>query len=444
MNARTRAAALRMKKGPKYWDLLLLLLALAGLLGCQGLSAAKPGDQQQQPQTGTLGLSGSSLGFGSVMVGSGKTLTVNAQNSGTAALTISAAKSTASQFAVSKPALPITIAAGSSATLSVTFTPQATGSSSGTISISSNASDSSLGLQVSGAGTPGGTLSANPTGLSFGNVLPGNKSTLQETVTNTGISDATISQDSITGSDFTVSGLALPMTLSAGGSATFSVNFAPQAAGSVSGSLTISSDASNPSLGINLAGAGMAQGTLAVSPTSLNFGNVLINSSSGLPASLQATGTSVTVQSGVSSSSEFTLSGITLPATIQPGVPVQFTVTFAPQGSGQANATLTFTSDASNSPTVLSLSGNGTAPTQHSVLLQWDASTSQNIVGYNVYRGTKSGGPYSRIDGLDQNLSYTDQSVTNGDTYYYVTTAVNSGNQESSYSNEAHAQIPNN
>ena len=443
MNFRACAATVKMKKARKCWSLLTLFLALAGLVGCQGLSAGTPATQPQQPQSGTLGLSGSSLGFGNVMVGAGKTLTLNAQNSGTAALTISAAKSTASQFAVSKPAFPLTIAAGSSATLSVTFTPQATGSSSGTISISSNASDSAVNLQVSGAGTPGGTLSANPTGLSFGNVLPGNKSTLQETVTNTGISDATLSQYSVTGSGFTVSGLALPMTLSAGGSATFSVNFAPQAAGSVTGSLTISSDASNPSLGVNLAGAGTAQGTLAVSPTSLNFGNVVVNSSSGLQASLQATGTAVTVQSGVSSSSEFTLSGITLPATVQPGSPLQFTVTFAPQSSGQASGTLTFTSDASNSPTVLSLSGNGTAPTQHSVLLQWNEN-SQNIIGYNVYRGTTSGGPYSKIDSLDPNMSYTDQSVTNGVEYYYVTTAVNSGNQESSYSNEAHAQIPNN
>jgi fibronectin type 3 domain-containing protein len=65
------------------------------------------------------------------------------------------------------------------------------------------------------------------------------------------------------------------------------------------------------------------------------------------------------------------------------------------------------------------------------------------VIGYNVYRGTRSGGPYSKINSvLDPNLAYTDVSVTDGMTYYYVTTAVDSNNQESVYSNQAQAIIP--
>jgi hypothetical protein len=86
----------------------------------------------------------------------------------------------------------------------------------------------------------------------------------------------------------------------------------------------------------------------------------------------------------------------------------------------------------------------GTCVTGHSVSLSWTASTSPNV-GYNVYRGTTSGGPYptkvnsSLVDGT----SYVDSTVQAGQTYYYVATAVDkSNNNESTYSNQAQAVIP--
>jgi fibronectin type 3 domain-containing protein len=65
------------------------------------------------------------------------------------------------------------------------------------------------------------------------------------------------------------------------------------------------------------------------------------------------------------------------------------------------------------------------------------------VVGYNVYRGGVSGGPYSKIDtSLDANTNYTDNQVVAGQTYYYVTTAVDGNGVESGYSNQAQAVIP--
>ncbi|MGA2357117.1 MAG: hypothetical protein ABSG02_21695, partial [Terriglobales bacterium] len=85
--------------------------------------------------------------------------------------------------------------------------------------------------------------------------------------------------------------------------------------------------------------------------------------------------------------------------------------------------------------------GTGTAPTQHTVDLSWTASA--DAVGYNIYRGTTSGGPYTMINSsLDSNTAYTDSTVVSGTTYYYVATAVNSGSEESGYSNQATAVIP--
>jgi hypothetical protein len=80
----------------------------------------------------------------------------------------------------------------------------------------------------------------------------------------------------------------------------------------------------------------------------------------------------------------------------------------------------------------------------NAVDLNWNPSTSPDITGYNVYRSTISGGPYSKINtgGLVGSTTYSDTSVAAGTAYYYVTTSVNSSNQESGYSNQALAVVP--
>jgi hypothetical protein len=79
----------------------------------------------------------------------------------------------------------------------------------------------------------------------------------------------------------------------------------------------------------------------------------------------------------------------------------------------------------------------------HSASLNWTASTSSDVAGYNVYRGTVSNGPYTKLtSALVVGTGYTDVTVQAGQTYYYVTTAVDSTNNESAYSNEAPAAIP--
>jgi hypothetical protein len=170
---------------------------------------------------------------------------------------------------------------------------------------------------------------------------------------------------------------------------------------------------------------------------------VVVNQNLSLPASLTATGAAVTVSSGVSNSGEFVLSGITFPKTIAAGQSASFTVTFTPNANGAASASLTFQSNASNSPTIQALTGTGVVAQSHSVDLTWNASTSQGVVGYNVYRSIVSGSGYSKVNGtLNADTSYTDSSVTSGQTYYYVAKAVDGNNVESGPSNEVQAVIP--
>lgn len=83
--------------------------------------------------------------------------------------------------------------------------------------------------------------------------------------------------------------------------------------------------------------------------------------------------------------------------------------------------------------------GGGSGP--HTVSLNWKASTSSNVVGYNVYRGSNTGS-YGLLNSMNSTTSYTDSTVQNGQTYFYVVTAVDSAGGESPYSNVAEAIVP--
>jgi HYDIN/CFA65/VesB family protein len=188
-------------------------------------------------------------------------------------------------------------------------------------------------------------------------------------------------------------------------------------------------------------------GQLSVTPTTITVGNVSEGSSGTATATLSARGNSVTVESVVSNNSAFTVGGLFVPLTIAAGQSASFTVTFSPMTTGAQTAALTFTSDAQNATTMVALAGTGMAASTRSVALSWNASTSANILGYNVYRAvynSSSCGSYSKINAvLNTGTLYTDLSVLNGTSYCYASTAVNTSNEESVYSNVvSNVQIP--
>ena len=74
--------------------------------------------------------------------------------------------------------------------------------------------------------------------------------------------------------------------------------------------------------------------------------------------------------------------------------------------------------------------------TTRSATLNWDAITSA-LVGYNVYRATHAGGPYTKLNSSAiEPTSYTDSTVQADQTYFYVVTAVDANGVESVASNE--------
>ncbi len=279
--------------------------------------------------------------------------------------------------------------------------------------------------------------------LQFGDVAVGHTSDKLVTITNSGVTPLIVFSTRSTGTAFRLNGLDLPLTLAAGESITFRVTFAPQRVGPAHGSISIVSEAPEQTLTVQVAGTGRATGQLQVTPEAIDFGDASVGANGTQQGQLTASGGSVTVSSATISSENFRLGELSLPVTIPAGQSVPFTVTFVPRDSKISSAILSFASDAENASAEQAVAVRVVRPAQHKVQLSWKASTSKHILGYNVYRGNHSGGPYKKINGaLDPYTKFTDLTVVASHKYYYVATAVNSRKRESAHSKQIRVVIP--
>jgi hypothetical protein len=322
----------------------------------------------------------------------------------------------------------------------------AAGNYSGHLIVSAaGVSNSPMSIPVTLAITAAQTnlLNVSPTSVAFGNINVGNNNTKTVTVTNSGTGSVTISSVGVVGNGLSANGIATPMTLNAGQSTVLSIVYAPSAVGALNGTVSVVSNATNSPAVISATGAGV-QPSLTASPSTLNFGSLVTGTSASQTITVSNTGSAAaTISSAVVSGTGYTMSGSALPMTLAAGTSTSFSVKFAPTSAGSDAGSVTVTSNTPNSPTLVALNGTATAPVAHSVSLSWVASTS-TVVGYNIYRGTVSGGPYALLNSSapDGALSYTDMAVTAGQTYYYVVTAVDSNGVESIVSNEVSVTIP--
>jgi hypothetical protein len=215
-----------------------------------------------QPQ---ISVAPASVSFGNVEVNTTTTQTIKLANSGTASLTLSQAPVSGNGFSVSGLTLPLTLSPAQSTNFSVAFAPAGIGSASGSLSLVSNASNSLLAIPLSGSGVATSSLlTANPTSLGFGTVSVGGNSSLGATLTNNGNSNVTISSSTVSGTGFSASGISAGTTLTPNQSISLNVAFAPTAVGSLIGSVTVVSNATNSPATIPLSGIGAALATINV------------------------------------------------------------------------------------------------------------------------------------------------------------------------------------
>jgi len=291
-------------------------------------------------------------------------------------------------------------------------------------------------------------VSVSPYVLTFGNQAIGTTSSSQTvTLRNTGSASLTISGMAFAGAqggDFSENNNC-GTSVAAGASCTVNISFAPSAIGSVTAWMEVIDNAGSSPQVLTLSGTGVSAATVSVSPYILTFGNQAVEtSSSPQTVTFRNTGSTDLLITGISfagaKGGEF-VENNNCPSSVAAGASCIIVISYTPSAIGAVTAWLEITDNASNSPQVLTLSGAGT----HDVILNWSAGSLTGIMGYNVFRGTSSGGEASTpLNATPVNgTSYVDESVSAGVTYYYVLTAVaDDGVTQSAPSNEASATVP--
>jgi len=337
------------------------------------------------------------------------------------------------------------LAAGAKCTISVTFKPSAGGVRTAALSITDNAPHSPQTVSLSGTSTAP-TVSLSPTKRSFASQSVGTTSAAQTiTLTNAGNATMNITSLAVTGTN--ASNFAQTnncgVGVAAGANCTISVTFTPSASGSRAASLTLTDNATGSPQSVNLTGTGTAAASL--SPTRLSFENQAVDMiSPPQVVTLRNTGSATLSIASISftgaDAADFAESD-TCGSPVAAGGNCTIAILFTPSAAGTRTGSLSIGDNASGSSQSASLSGTGT----HNVTLSWTSIGSSGLGGYNVYRGTTSGGESSTPVNSSPVIGTTfiDENVQAGRTYYYVVTALsNNENVQSGGSNQASATVP--
>jgi len=427
------------------FSLVIILLAALGTGACVGVTG-KPAGSEPAGGKG-VSVTPASMNFGNVNVNSSVTHSFTLANTGSTAVMVKNVNGEGMGYHLSGLSAPLSLNAGASVKFSIKFAPVSAGTEGGTFWITTSASSSPLtiSLAADGVSAPGGTpaIEVTPGAVNFGNVTVGSTDSQTMRVSNTGTADLTITKITASGTGFSVSGLSIPTTLPAGQNATFTSSFKSTATGNQTGSISIASNAAGSPLPIDLTASGVTTNLkLSANESSLNFGTIGVGETRSQIVKLTNTGNAnVMIENVTTSGTGFGVSGG--PLTLAPGQSTTITVNFDPRAPGGVAGNLIVTS---NAPTVqIGLAGQAAgAAVAHSVSLDWLPSVSA-VIGYNVYRGSVSGGPYTRINPtVDSATSYKDSAVSGGLTYFYVVTAIDSSRIESGFSNQVSITIPSN
>jgi len=230
-----------------------------------------PGSPHQVPLTGSgllapiVTLAPGSLTFTGQPVGSTSApQTVILTNTGSAALNITT-MAASGNFAQTNTC-GASVAPGISCTITVTFTPTAPGSRYGSVTLTDNAVNSPQTIGLAGDGLPAPVASLSTLSLTFPSQALGTTSAPQTvTLSDTGTAALIITSIVATGDFAQID--TCGTSLAVGASCTISVTFAPTAAGSRTGAITINDNAPGSPQVVNLGGSGAGFG-VSVTPIS--------------------------------------------------------------------------------------------------------------------------------------------------------------------------------
>jgi len=307
-------------------------------------------------------LSPASLTFSTQAVGSTSAAEIVAlKNTGTTSLTISSIAIMGTDHAdfAQTHTCGSSLAAGASCSISVTFSPTASGTRTAILSITDNAAGTPQKVSLAGLGT---TAILSSTSLTFGAAGIGATSPAQfVTLTNVGTATMTISSIAITGAnagDFAQTHTCGSSLAVGGAGCSIRVTFKPTASGTRTATLNVTDSAAGSPQRVSLAGFGT---TARLSPTSLYFASVPVGTTS-LPQTVTLTNVGTTT---------LTITGIAITgakagdfaqthscgSSLAAGASCSISVTFKPTATGVRNAALSVSDNHSGSPQTVSLCG---------------------------------------------------------------------------------------
>jgi hypothetical protein len=326
----------------------------------------------------TVILSPASSDFGSIGTGSpSPTQTFTLTNETANTVTVSSVSFTgtnASDFSetdtCSSP-----VSSGGTCTISVIFTPGATGERTASLTVTDDAGNSPQTSTLTGTGVAAPIVQLSSALISFGNQTTGTTSSSQTvTVTNNGSASLTSIVISVAGTNSSEFGetTTCGSTLAQAASCSISVTFSPATAGGKTASVQIADNAADSPEAISLVGTGVAPApVMSLSLGTIAFGNQSIGASSNSQSititnsgNVLLTGISISITgANASDFSKTTTCGSSLAAAAS----CTITVTFAPASTGAKSASISIAGNASNSPQSASLSGTGTPAADYSV-----------------------------------------------------------------------------
>ena len=334
------------------------------------------------PATSGVTVAPSSLTFAAQTVGTtSAALTVTVTNNGTATVNFSGFTVTgtnAGDFSLPLPNMPGgcnpvgTLAGGANCAIGVLFTPGAVGTRTATLNIADSVTGSPQTVALSGTGTaPLGTITISPTMLTFASQTVGTTSATQTvTVSNNGNVNVTFTSIAITGDFSGATTAQCPAIAADAAPCTFQIAFKPTAAGTRTGAITFTDNATGSPQTVTLTGtATNGPATVTVAPSGLTFASQTVSSTSpaqNVTVTNTGTGpvnfTSFSITGENSSSFALASSGTNAcnpTGTLAANASCTIGVTFTPTATGELTATLSIADNATGSPQLVSLNGTG-------------------------------------------------------------------------------------
>ncbi len=279
------------------------------------------------------------------------------------AVTVTGVSTTPSQFSVQQLAAPVTLAAGQSLDVPVTFTPAAATTYGGTLKVTT-ASDGDVTVGLSGTGAAAAAqLSVDRQAISFEGTRVGGQVNDAFTISNVGGQSLTINSMTEPQAPFSTPASLDGDSLGPGESVTVEVDYEPKSAGSFAQDITIDTTAGDELVG--LSGTAADGPHLDITPLEIDYGDALPGSVVTRSFTLRNSGgTTATIMKSKPPVGGVFVATSQLDETTKlgPGAERTLTVEFRPAAAGAASDAWDITADDDSGPQQVSFRGRGVAP----------------------------------------------------------------------------------